>query len=193
MRTRSAWSRRIIACASSRQDHVMCGKTHNCRVANATALFAQTRETLLQAQDRLGPVLGRRSTCLRSIEAGSWGSPRRALSLRSPPVSPHEPKTLLRTWGRSGLTSPSSRRLAVSASSRSTSRVVAIAPSTSWCGTVPMRVAISAARVRVSLNPRQTVHIDSAESKSINLQCGDYAETLALVDTSKFVAAGASE
>ena len=51
----------------------------------------------------------------------------------------------------------------------------------------------SAARVRVSLNPRQTVHIDSAESKSINLQCGDYAETLALVDTSKFVAAGASE
>ena len=83
MRTRSAWSRRIIACASSRQDNVMCGKTHNCRVANATALFAKTRETLLQAQDRLGPVLGRRSTCLRSIEAGSWGSPRRALSLRS--------------------------------------------------------------------------------------------------------------
>ena len=51
----------------------------------------------------------------------------------------------------------------------------------------------SAARVRVSLNPRQTVHIDSVENKSINLQCGDYAETLALVDTSKFVAAGASE
>ena len=51
----------------------------------------------------------------------------------------------------------------------------------------------SAARVRVSLNPRQTVHIDSPESKTINLQCGDYAETLALVDTSKFVAAGASE
>src|SRR6476619_6591996 len=142
MRTRSARSRRIIVCASSRQDHVMCGKTHNCRVANATALFAQTRETLLQAQDRLGPVPGRRSTCLRSIEAGSWGSPRRALSLRSLPVSPHEPKTLLRTWGGSGLTSPSSRRLAVSASSRSTSRVVAIAPSTSWCGTVPMRAAI---------------------------------------------------
>jgi hypothetical protein len=51
----------------------------------------------------------------------------------------------------------------------------------------------TAARVRVSLNPRQTVHIDSAESKSINLQCGDYAETLALVDTSKFVSAGATE
>ena len=36
----------------------------------------------------------------------------------------------------------------------------------------------SAARVRVSLNPRQMVHIDSAENKSINLQCGDSAETL---------------
>ena len=51
----------------------------------------------------------------------------------------------------------------------------------------------SVARVRVSLNPRQTVHIDSVENKSVNLQCGDYAETLALVDTSKFIAAGASE
>jgi len=50
----------------------------------------------------------------------------------------------------------------------------------------------SAARVRVSLNPHQMVHIDSAESKSINLQCGDYAETLALVDNSKFMSAGAS-
>ena len=37
----------------------------------------------------------------------------------------------------------------------------------------------SAARVRVSLSPRQMVHIDSAENKSINLQCGESAETLA--------------
>jgi hypothetical protein len=51
----------------------------------------------------------------------------------------------------------------------------------------------SAARVRVSLNPRQTVHIDSAENKSINLQCGESAETLALVDTGKMIAAGAAE
>lgn len=51
----------------------------------------------------------------------------------------------------------------------------------------------SGARVRVSLNPRQMVHIDSAENKSINLQCGDNAETLALVDTSKFVAAGVAQ
>jgi hypothetical protein len=51
----------------------------------------------------------------------------------------------------------------------------------------------SAARVRISLDPRQMVHIDSADNKSINLQCGDYADTLALVDTSKLIAAGAAE
>jgi hypothetical protein len=51
----------------------------------------------------------------------------------------------------------------------------------------------SAARVRVSLNPRQMVHIDGAENKSINLQCGESAENLALVDTSKMIAAGAAE
>ena len=48
----------------------------------------------------------------------------------------------------------------------------------------------SPARVRVSLTAHQTVHIDSTDSKSINLQCGDHAETLAVVDTSNFVAAG---
>jgi hypothetical protein len=49
----------------------------------------------------------------------------------------------------------------------------------------------SAARVRVSLNPHQSVHIDSAENKSINLQCGEYADTLALVDSSKMIAGAA--
>jgi hypothetical protein len=51
----------------------------------------------------------------------------------------------------------------------------------------------SAARVRVTLDPRQMVHIDSAENKSLNLQCGDTADTLAIVDTSKFIAAGAAQ
>ena len=51
----------------------------------------------------------------------------------------------------------------------------------------------SAARVRVNLSPRQMVHIDSAENKSINLQCGESAETLALVDTGKMIAAGAAQ
>src|SRR6478609_7374056 len=44
----------------------------------------------------------------------------------------------------------------------------------------------TAARVRVSLNPREMVHIDSADNesvKSLNLQCGDDAASLALVDS----------
>lgn len=51
----------------------------------------------------------------------------------------------------------------------------------------------SAARVRVALNPRQMVHIDSAENTSLNLQCGDRADTLAIVDTSTVIAAGAAQ
>ena len=47
----------------------------------------------------------------------------------------------------------------------------------------------SAARVRVSLNPRQVVHIDSADNKSIDLKCGDYADTLSLIETSTLVTA----
>jgi hypothetical protein len=53
--------------------------------------------------------------------------------------------------------------------------------------------ADSAARVRVSLSPRQMVHIDSVENKSLNLQCGDHAETLAIVDTSERLAFGATD
>jgi hypothetical protein len=47
----------------------------------------------------------------------------------------------------------------------------------------------SAARVRVSLDPRQVVHIDSPDNKSIDLRCGDYAETLSLIETSTLVTA----
>jgi hypothetical protein len=47
----------------------------------------------------------------------------------------------------------------------------------------------SAARVRVSLDPRQVVHIDSADNKSIDLRCGDYADTLSLIERSTVVTA----
>lgn len=47
----------------------------------------------------------------------------------------------------------------------------------------------SAARLRVSLEARQTVHIDSADSKSIELTCGDYAETLSIIESSTLVTA----
>ena len=51
--------------------------------------------------------------------------------------------------------------------------------------------ADSAAGFQADLNPRQMVLIDTAENKSLNLQCGDNAENLAIVDT-KFIAAGAA-
>ena len=62
-------------------------------------------------------------------------------------------------------------------------------------------VGTSAARVRVSLEPGQMVHIDSVENQSLNLQCGDNAETLAVVNsdersgvnTDEHIAFGAKE
>jgi hypothetical protein len=51
----------------------------------------------------------------------------------------------------------------------------------------------TAARVRVSLNPREIVHIDSADSesvKSLNLQCGKNAEKLTIIDTDSSVVSG---
>jgi hypothetical protein len=53
--------------------------------------------------------------------------------------------------------------------------------------------ANTAAGFRVSLNPGQTASIDSAENKSLTLKCGDYAETLAAVDTNQQVASKASK
>ena len=50
----------------------------------------------------------------------------------------------------------------------------------------------SAARVWVTLDPRQMVRIDSiAGRKSLNLQCGDNANSLAIVDTKKVIAGAA--
>ena len=46
----------------------------------------------------------------------------------------------------------------------------------------------TAARVRLSLDPRQIVHIDSTDNKSINLQCGDREEKLSLIDNGELVA-----
>ena len=51
----------------------------------------------------------------------------------------------------------------------------------------------SAAGFRVTLDPRQVVHIDTAQNKSIDLECGSAADTLAIVDTGKIYTAGAAE
>ena len=51
----------------------------------------------------------------------------------------------------------------------------------------------TSARVRVSLSSRQIVHIDSADNesvKSLNLQCGENAEKLTIIDTDSLVASG---
>jgi hypothetical protein len=50
--------------------------------------------------------------------------------------------------------------------------------------------AESTAGFQATLNPRQMAHINTAENKSLYLQCGDNAERLAIVDTAKFVVAG---
>ena len=43
--------------------------------------------------------------------------------------------------------------------------------------------ASSTIRVRMSLNPQQRVHIDSADNKSLGLQCDDDAARLSIVDS----------
>jgi hypothetical protein len=90
------------------------------------------------------------------------------------PVGPHEP--ILATVG--------------------SKRVIAFyEPRSGQCG---MHVVVwnsadvsgaSAARVRVSLDPRQVVHIDSADNKSIDLRCGDYADTLSVIESNTLVTA----
>ena len=47
-----------------------------------------------------------------------------------------------------------------------------------------------ASRIRISLEPGQTVHIDSVEGESLNLRCGRNAESLAPVNTDNAVAFG---
>jgi hypothetical protein len=104
------------------------------------------------------------------------------------------PMSWPRTWDRSVPTSPFSRRLAAK-------RVIAFyEPDGGHCG---LNVVVwnltdesgdSAARIRVNLNARQMVNIDSADNKSLNLQCGDHAETLEIVDpSSTMIAAGAAQ
>jgi hypothetical protein len=150
-------------------------------------------EYLHQVQDGLGPVLRRRSTMYTLTQFLSFAAAGAlALSVASipagadelaqnlGPVGPNEP--ILTTVG-------SKRIIAFYELVKGRCAVNAVI----FEKTDPDTGMTTAARVRVSLNPRQMVHIDSADNKSINLQCGDHAETLALVDTSKFVAAGAAQ
>jgi hypothetical protein len=51
----------------------------------------------------------------------------------------------------------------------------------------------TATRVRVSLNPREMVHIDSSDNETMSLQCGDHAKTLKVVEPNAFIVAGAAQ
>ena len=124
-----------------------------------------------------------RRRCLGIAAAGAFialttvGLPARADELvqHLGPVGPHEP--ILTTFGNKRVIAfyePADGRCAVNA-------VV-------YDKTDADTGRTTAARVRVSLNPRQMVHIDSTDNKSINLQCGDHADTLALVDNGELVA-----
>jgi len=50
----------------------------------------------------------------------------------------------------------------------------------------------SAAQVRISLSPRQIVHLDSSDNNTLNLKCADNAESLAVVDGDEQNVAGSS-
>jgi hypothetical protein len=53
--------------------------------------------------------------------------------------------------------------------------------------------ADTAARVRTNMDPRQMVLIDTPDNKSLKLQCGDNAESLAIVESSGSLAFDATE
>jgi len=90
------------------------------------------------------------------------------------PVGPHEP--ILTTVG-------SKRVLAFYIPGENTCALHAIVWTTEEDTTSP-------ARVRISLKPGAMVHIDSPENKSLNLQCGEDAKNLAVVDDEEHVAFG---
>ena len=103
------------------------------------------------------------------------GTPARAdeMAQNLGPVGPHEP--ILATIGNK-------RVIAFYAPGTGTCDVQAVI----WNG--DDTDAVTAAGMRVSLDPGQTAYIDSIDNKSLTLRCGDYAETLAAADTEHSVA-----
>jgi hypothetical protein len=163
-------------------------------VAIATALLEYMSENFHQARDSFGPVLGRRFkmyTLTRSLFLGLATTGALALSVASipayadelaqnlGPVGPNEP--ILTTVGNKRVIAfyePDNGRCAVNA--------VFYDKTDAYTGTT------TAARVRVGLNPREMVSIDSTDNETLNLQCGDDAKTLKIADTKTSIAAGAA-
>ena len=155
-------------------------------------------ENLHQTHDGLGPVLGRRFkmysltrrlflglAATGALALSIAGLPARAdeLAQNLGPVGPNEP--ILTTVGSKRIIAfyePDSGRCAVHAVAWDNADADSVIAK---FGPDP---AHSAVRVRISLNPGQMVHIDSPANKSLNLQCGDNAETLAIVGPNKLIA-----
>jgi hypothetical protein len=113
------------------------------------------------------------------VVLSTLGSPARAdeLAQNLGPVGPHEPI----------LTSVGSKRVIVfyePDNGRCAFNAVVFDKTDLYTGMT------TAARVRVSLDPREMVHIDSIDNETLNLQCGDDAATLAIVETDKPIASG---
>ena len=115
------------------------------------------------------------------VVLGGYGISARAdeLAQNLGPVGPHEP--ILTTFGNKRVIAfyePDNGRCFVNA-------VV-------WDKTDVDTGTTTAARVRVKLSPREIVHIDSTDNKTISLECGEYGDALKLVD-SPVVTAGAAQ
>ena len=115
------------------------------------------------------------------VVLGGYGLSVRAdeLAQNLGPVGPHEP--ILTTFGNKRVIAfyePDNGRCFVNA-------VV-------WDRTDVDTGMTTAARVRVMLSPREIVHIDSTDNKTISLECGDYGDALKLVD-SQLVTAGTAQ
>jgi hypothetical protein len=89
------------------------------------------------------------------------------------PVGPHEP--IMTTVGSKGV-------------------IAFYEPDGTHCGLYAVVYSLadesgaSAAQVRISLNAQQVVNIDGPDNQSLSLQCGEYAETLKIVDSDTLVA-----
>jgi len=110
----------------------------------------------------------------------AYGVPAQAdeLAQNLGPVGPHEP--ILTTVGSKRIIAfyiPGSGRCAVH-------MVI---------GDVRDPEAALVSRIRVELKPGQMVHLDSVDQKSLNLECGDNAEKLAIVNNDEHVAFGTQQ
>lgn len=110
------------------------------------------------------------------IALSSFASPAHAEDLveHLGPVGPHEPI----------LTSVGSKRvIAFYTPGKNTCALQAVVWTAKDDTTSP-------ARFRISLEPGAMVHIDSPENESLNLQCGDDAQKLAVIEDDQRVAFG---